>query len=334
VSSARRPQLLALKLAALVREHGDATLVKGEFGPGAALMAGDDAWVLLDADPARGLGPALAWSTRRQARRVHVLAESATGILARRAECFAPTSTLGPIAVGHIDGRAVLPAIAEPLAESCDPPPEHLALLPVIVDGGATPIVEHGVLTGEVAGLEVCRATTDLVDGVTRLEVGIGAHDREAFQLLHGDRPTREALADVVAAVAPYRRPDSPPHPLNRIARARALRAQLIDAPEIIGATGVRAVPPPARRPNVRDEWPCVAIADIDGRLVTVVCSSGVDLDVVPFACDARAATGVAECLVVMRGRDALPIQHELVAALLDPVRIVALADRATAPSS
>ena len=75
----------------------------------------------------------------------------------------------------------------------------------MIIEGGATPAVEHGVLVGEVRGLEVCRVVTDAQTGAARLEVGIGQHDREAFQMLHGDVPTVEALAKVVAAVAPHR---------------------------------------------------------------------------------------------------------------------------------
>ena len=51
-------------------------------------------------------------------------------------------------------------------------------------------VVEHGVVTGEVRGLEVCRVVDDRTtgDGV-RLEVGVGAHDREAFAIIHGDVP-------------------------------------------------------------------------------------------------------------------------------------------------
>ena len=56
--------------------------------------------------------------------------------------------------------------------------------------------MEHGVLLGEVDGLEVCRVV--LVDGVAHLEVGVGRHDREAFALMHGDVPPAEALVGVV----------------------------------------------------------------------------------------------------------------------------------------
>ena len=67
------------------------------------------------------------------------------------------------------------------------------------------------------AGLEVCRVVDDPVSGEVRLEVGIGAHDRETFQMLHGDRPKVEALADVVRTVAAPREPALPPHPLKHL---------------------------------------------------------------------------------------------------------------------
>ncbi len=59
-------------------------------------------------------------------------------------------------------------------------------------------------------GLEVCRVVDDPATGAVRLEVGVGAHDREAFAIMHGDVPTVEALAGVVRAVAEHRRTGPP----------------------------------------------------------------------------------------------------------------------------
>ncbi len=309
-----------MKLATLARDHGaeDVRAVPGEFGIGAALISESEAWVLVDTDPARGLGPAVAWSLRHGAAALQLVAESATGTLARRATAFAM-----PIEVWHAEGRLLLPAIAEPLPEPPALPPEHEQFRAVIEAGGATPVVEFGVLVGEVAGLEVCRVVTDADTGGHRLDVGIGANDREAFQLLHGDRPKTEALAEVVAAVAPHRVPGAPGHPLNRLARARALRALLIAEPGRIGATDVVPVDPPLPRPNIKDDVPCVSLATVGGLTTTVVCSSGVDLDAVPYAIDARRATGISPCVIVVARGDDLPIQRELAAALIDPVRLL-----------
>jgi hypothetical protein len=163
---------------------------------------------------------------------------------------------------------------------------------------------------------------TDAYTGVVRLEVGIGQHDREAFQMLHGDVPTVDALAKVVAVVAPHRRHGADPHPLNRIGRERALRARLIDDPGLVGASRVEAAPSPIVASNLKDPHPCVAGAVIDGRQTTLVVSAGVDLDLVPFATDARLATGDPTRIVVP-ARDAVPVQTEIAALLSDPIRIV-----------
>lgn len=320
---ARRAQLNVLKLRALVRDHlgaadgGEA----GDFGAGAALLRDGEAWVLLDERPERGLGAALAWAVRRDAVALNVLAERATGLLARRAAGFRV-----PISAWHVEGRTLLPAVPEPLPEPVEPPAAHMELVATIAAGGALPVVEHGVLAGEVEGLEVCRVVTDGTTGSVRLEVGVGAHDREAFQLLHGDRPTAEALADVVRSVATHRLPGAPRHPLNLLAQERALRARLVADPALIGATSVAPVPPPVARTNVKDAVPCAATAVVEGRSVAVVCSSGVDLDVMPFAVDACTALGSTECLVVLPARDALDIQRRLAAVAVPALTVVTVA--------
>ncbi|MDO8363785.1 MAG: hypothetical protein Q7V88_12870 [Actinomycetota bacterium] len=323
----RRAQLLGLKLGALVREHGgvagaEAVAAPGDFGAGAALMAGTVAWVLVEDQPERGLGPALAWALRRKASELQVLAERGTGTLARRAEGFG-----FPINVWHVEGRTLLPAVALPLPVSPPVLLSHLEWRPTIEEGGALPTVEHGVLAGEVAGLEVCRVVDDRDTAAVRLEVGVGAHDRETFQLLHGNRPTAEALADVVQSVGQHRRPGSLRHPLNLLAQERLLRSRLIADPALIGATEVVAAEPPLPRANLKDAVPCVAVATIDGASAVVVCSVGVDLDVVPFALDARRSTGIEQCLVVVPGRDALDIQHRLAAVAAPPITIRSVDD-------
>ena len=323
---ARLARLHAVKLQALVRDHLGggpevaAALVPGEFAAGAALLHGTDAWVLVADHPERGLGGALAWALRHGATGLHVVADTGTGQLARRAAHFSL-----PIQVWHAEGRALLPAVAEPLPEVGEVPAHHREFEPVMVVAGAVPLVEHGVLVGEVHGLEVCRVVDDPFTGDVRLEVGVGAHDREAFQMMHGNRPTTEALADVVRTVAEYRRPGAHGHPLNRLAQERAVRARLIADPGLIGASSLAAAQPPLPRPNLKDPVPCVARAVVDGAEVTVVCSVGVDLDAVPYAVDARAAVGTQHCLLVLPARDALPLQLQLAALASPPVEVVAV---------
>ena len=319
----RRARLRGIKLHALVRDHlgRDIAPDVGAFPPGAALVESGVAWVLLEDEPARGLGAALAWSHRQDAEALHVLAERSTGLLARRAAGFRV-----PITVWHVEERSLLPAVAEPPIVPQPAPPAHLALADTIVAGGAVPVVEHGVVTGEVRGLEVCRVVDDVHTGAVRLEVGVGAHDREAFAIVHGDVPTVDALAGVVRAVTDQRGVDAQ-HPLNRLAPERLVRWRLEQQPGQIGLAAVAPAQPPVPRPNVKDRVPCTAIGRRDdGSTVLLVCSVGVDLDLVPYAVDARLAAlvdernepGVAgEVWLVLAPRDLVPVTAEL-AALAD----------------
>lgn len=318
VEETSRGRLLAVKLATLVREHEAGIEVEpAPFALGAAAIAGSTGWVLLDERQQRGLGPVLAWAARAGVVHVHVLAQEGTGALARRAAAFRM-----PIEVWHIVDRLLLPAIAEPLPTPLAVPEGHDQFRPLMIEGGALPAVEHGVLVGEVRGLEVCRVVTDQLTGIARLEVGIGQHDREAFQMLHGDVATAQALARVVATVAPHREHGADPHPLNRIGQERALRARLIDDPALIGASLVTALPSPLPRTNLKDPQPCVAHAVIEGSSTTVVISNGIDLDLVPFATDARLATGDPTRIVVP-ARDDVPLLHDINCLLDEPMAVV-----------
>jgi hypothetical protein len=300
----RRAALLAVKVGALVRDHTGVTPTPDVFTGGAAVMADGAAWCLVDDDPARSLGPALAWALRKDASALRVLAESDTGVLARRAAGFA-----FDIGVYTVDGRTLLPATAEVRPVPAEVDERVVDLAPLIVAGGAEPSVEHGVLAGEVRGLEVCRAVIDTFSGAARLEVGVGAHDREAFAMLHGDVPPVEALAGVVDKVTPHRRLDASPHPLNRLARERLVRWAIvhgdIDAAAVTGVTGWTMAEPPVPRRNLKDVAPCVMRTD--GGMVAV-CSTGVDLDVVPFAVDAGAS------MIVLPAADAYPVTRDLAA--------------------
>jgi hypothetical protein len=325
--SSQRARLNAIKLRALVAEHtGDAvTPDVPEFEPGAALVHAGAAWVLLDEQPATRLGAALAWALRQHVERLHVIAESGTGVLARRAAEFAL-----PIEVWHAEGRALLPAVAEPHEPVPQLPPHHESFRGLIIEGGATPLVEHGALVGEVAGLEVCRVVDDPYLDTTRLEVGIGAHDREAFSMLHGDVPSVDSLARVVGVVAQHRRVGAPQHPLNTLAAERFLRWRIQQQPDLVGATRVVAAEPPVPRQNLKDPVPCVALGTRpDGAPCVVVCSSGVELDLVPYAADARLAQGQpgvdTRLVVVTPLRDRLPVIVEIADRLRQPCEFTAL---------
>jgi len=324
----RRAALLGLKLRALVREHlgldaGAEIAARPEpFGRGAALLLDDTAWILLDEQAERGLGGAIAWAQKIGRRNVELITESASGVLARRAALFDLE-----IDVWHAVERLLVSAVAEPYPD-IEVDPIHEEFRELIVAGGAEPVVEHGVLAGEVRGLEVCRVVTDGSTGETRLEVGIGAHDREAFLMLHGGRPTVEALADVVATVEQHRTVDAPYHPLNKLGAERFLRWQSIHQPERVGAASLQVAAPPVVRRNLKDVVPCVAVGStVAGDPLVAVYSSGIDLDLVPFALDARRMHAAdADLALVVPARDASPVTAALAAAAHNPPRVVAWA--------
>lgn len=255
----------------------------------------------------------MAWAERSGAAELHVLVDDQAGRLAREAAFFRTPPT-----VWWVQDRELHAVEPEPRAPVADPPPQALSLAADIESCGANVVVEHGDVTGEVLGLEVARVTVG--DEGVALQVGIGRHDREAFAIIHGDLPTGEALAGVVASVRENRNEGSPQNPLYRLAQERWLREVLVARPELVAASSLARHEGPMARPNVKDAWPAVAAGDG----VVAVCSVGVDLDLVPFAADARdAADPDARLVLVLPERDALPITRSLAAALAQPAEIV-----------
>ncbi len=297
--------------------------VDPELGPfpGGAVARRDGAgWVLAQDRPARALGGALAWGRRAGVVELHVLAEEGTGGLARRASLFAV-----PPRVWQVDGRTIEAAEPDPPQMEPSVPPDLLPFQQLILDAGADVVVERGVLRAEVLGLEVARVVTD-GDG-TRLEVGVGAFDREAHRMVHGDVPTAAALAAAVTAVRDVRRPDVPTHQVNQLAGERWMRAILVRRPEVVGAASLIPAPSPVERTDLRQLAPAPATGvDIEGRPLVVVCSTGVDVDLVPAAADARLTDDRgARLVLVVPEVDDHPLTRSLAAALQEPAEVIAL---------
>lgn len=314
----QRARLLAATLQALVETTAGPGDRRSLAFPGGAALAGDDGtWVLSDAEPARALGPALA--VARQAtgslEGVHVLAREATGLLARRAGEFA-----SPPTIHRIEGTSLVLAAPELLA--ADPPldPRLAPFADQIVAAGADPVVEHGRLVGEVAGLEVCRV--EIIDDVPRLSVGVGRFDREANELLGSD-----SLERVVELVRQRRVVDTDPNPLKRWAGGRYLRSKVLHDPSLVGADHLAPMPSTVEAPDLRVSWPAPATGlDAAGEPVVVVCSVGVDLDLVPAAAEARLADGRdARLVIAVPPRDVHPVTTALAASLRRPAEVVAV---------
>ena len=321
--------------------------VSGTDDGALAVAAGTEPAVVCLAQerPERALGGALALAIRSGCDNVHVFAGDHSGLLARRAACFTQ-----PPSVWQIHGDTAAPA--EPSPRPTEPaPPRAPELVALLAGAGVEIAVEHGVITGEVEGLEVARIVgaaagtetrsshEDLADGgagtsddpaaAWQIEVGVGAHDREAFALLHADEPTAEAIRRVAEVVRTHRSPGAPPHPLNRMGAARWLRSLLIRRPDLAGAGRLRPASPPVPRAGPKDSSPAVAYGlTPEGRRLVVVVCVGIDLDVVPFAADARLLLDPdAELTVALPRRDAHEVISTMAMRLEDPAAIVEIDD-------
>lgn len=322
----RRAALLEAKARALVRDNffggADAAISSVPVANGAALYDDGRVWLYLPDDVRRALGRALALSVQRGAPEVHVLVDDGTdaGVLARRGALLRP-----PAGVWRIEGRSLVPVDPAPLPVPMEPPAGVEPLVDMLRAAGAEIVVEHGVVLGEIRGLEVARVRVG-DDGTPVLEVGVGRFDQEASAMMHGHLPTEEALARAISLVRSHRHPGAAPHPVNRLAHDRWLRAQVIENPSLVGLDKLEPVAPTEPRANLKDPHPAAAVGhDANGATVLVVCSAGIDLDLVPVAADLAAREHADRVVLVTPSRDQVPTTRSLVARLAVPAELVAV---------
>ena len=287
-----------------------------EFGSAVGVMRDGTAWVLLTDRHDRGLGPALLWATRHLAGALRIFTDEYSSDLARRASFF-------NFDIRVYDVSSNEPVLAAPYTvEIREISFADELFADFITSAGADLTREHGVLAGEVCGLEVCRVVHDEL-GESRLEIGVGAHDRQIFQLLHGRTATIESLRKVVHDVASKRVASAVPHPLNQLGRERLLRHLLCASPELIDAVSLEPVSPPSPRANLRDPVPCCARGiSRNGDVLVAIFSIGVDPDVVTFGADARQQINpIADLIFVSPPRDAVPSIVQLAKMLHRPAR-------------
>jgi hypothetical protein len=267
--------------------------------------------VFVDADTIRSLGHAMAWARRQSVAELHLIVEQDAGALATRAAQFTH-----PPSVWWLHSTELHRAAPEP-SSLPDQPVGAPEMSDLLVDSGLDVVVEHGYLAGERRGLEVAR----IADG--RLEVGVGEADRELTAMVHAGLSPEDALQRVIAIVDEKRRPGAPRHPLNQLVPERWLRWTIRNDPALVGLDRIEAAPPARARRGLRERD--IAVAKGDGAVV--VCSVGIDLDLVPAAAEARAALDPdARLVLAVPERDDHPVTHALAARLRDPADIVTLA--------
>ncbi|MEY4196337.1 MAG: hypothetical protein RL482_429 [Actinomycetota bacterium] len=297
-----------------------------EFGQAVGLVVDDCAWVLVTGRYERSLGPALMWALRNNATSLKLLLYERAGELARISAHFDFA-----IEVFEVDAAGVARVAVPKDATKIEVSVADEMFADFIKSAGADVVREHGVISGEVCGLEVCRvvratSASDLDGaGESELEIGVGAHDRETFKLLHGRTATVESLRKVIAEVAARRAVGAQVHPLNQLARERMLRHYVCLSPQLVGAKSLQPAQPPIARTNLKDVVPCCAVGvSLNGEKMIVIFNVGVDPDVVSFGADARGQINASADLVfAMPTRDIVPAVEQIAQMLRRPARFV-----------
>lgn len=244
------------------------------------------------------------------------------GQLARIGGLFRPEIRVWLVA--GTDVVEIAPAAMPPLEPSpWDDAADQIALL---TDVGLELSGEPGMILGEVAGLEVARVT--MLNGEPQLDIGVGRFDQELSAVAQADLPRREALERAADLVRLTRTPENGAHPMTRLARERWLRCQLIAEPGLVGATELEAAPGLWVRDGLRNVAPAAAVGVSDaGERLVVVCSAGVDTDLIPAAVElADAVDPEAQLVVALPKSDVLAGMQRVARLVARPVRIVGLA--------
>ena len=323
-SSSHASRLAQLRLRAIVGVRSDVEV--SEFGQAVGLVVDDVAWVYVTGRHERSLGPALMWALRNNVNALKLFSSESAGDLARIATHFDFV-----IEVFEVDVAGVACVAMPKIVEKIEVSVADEMFAEFIKSAGADVVREHGVISGEVCGLEVCRVmrATDSGEfggvGESELEIGVGAHDRETFKLLHGRTATIESLRKVIAEVAARRAVGAQVHPLNRLARERMLRHYVCQSPQLVGAKSLQVAEPPIVRTNLKDVVPgCAVGMSLTGEKMVVIFNVGVDPDVVSFGADARGQiNGSAELIFAMPTRDIVPAVERVAQMLRRPARFV-----------
>jgi tetrahydromethanopterin S-methyltransferase subunit G len=329
-SSSHASRLAQLRLRAIVGVRSDVEV--SEFGQAVGLVVDDVAWVYVTGRHERSLGPALMWALRNDANALKLFSSECAGDLARISTHFDFV-----IEVFEVDAAGVARVAGPKIEEKIEVSVADEMFAEFIKSAGADVVREHGVISGEVCGLEVCRVVRATDSGEfggagesgeasdSELEIGVGAHDRETFKLLHGRTATIESLRKVIAEVAARRAVGAQVHPLNRLARERMLRHYVCQSPQLVGAKSLQVAQPPIVRTNLKDVVPCCAVGvSLTGEKMIVIFNVGVDPDVVSFGADARGQiNGSAELIFAMPTRDIMPAVERVAQMLRRPARFV-----------
>lgn len=321
VDDDRLAGLARTKLEGLVRRAFPAvTEAAASFPAGAGIQSGDAAYVYLVKPEPSPLAAALAWGTRMGATDLHVIVDDDDGLIGLQATGFEP-----PVQVWKAVGAELTELIPATMPDVPVPSEvdEHISLL---LDAGCDIAGEHGVVVGEVLGLEVARIVLE-ADGATSVRVGVGLYDQEAHALVHAGESVEGRLDQVVTEVRRHRRAGAAPHPINRVARQRWLRAIVLAEPGIVGLETASALTPLRPRGGIHEEGPVAAAGVSNGRGEIVVTAVGIDLDAVPCAAGHLVRDGGDAVRIVMPERDHHDVIRRQAARLAVPAELMAITE-------
>ncbi len=321
---AQRAGLERARAIALARDHFgfDETLTEVDSPPfGVVVRHEGRACVVSSSRDLGVLGGLLVWAARHEISDLDLVFEHNGGTHARRAELLAP-----PFRVWNLVGSSIVRAVPESLPTPHRVTPDATALVAMIERSGADVVVEDGIIRAEIAGLEVGR----VVEGPTGplFEVGVGRFDREAAALLNDGQSTESALVKVVDRVRAHRVVGAHSHAVNRIARERWIRSMVARDPTLAGlelSTVVVPVEPIPPRLGLLEAAPAALVTSGSEPPLMIVCSTGMDLGLVPAVADLVARHEPSEVRFVMPHRDVLPYIRQLVDRLPLPTSIVSI---------
>ena len=329
----RRSGLRQAKLKALVSGVTAGEVQTFAFPHGAALIDANSAgWILLEDTDRVRVGAALSWASRRNLAALHLITsapEVPAGVAARQARL----ATL-PTSVQRLSGTSLVDV--EPWPWAPLPPedsqilenPRVAQLVDSLTSAGLEIVVEHGIVRGEVLGLECARIVpTDA--GSWSLEVGVGRLDREMSAMMFAHLPPAESVLKAAEYVRRWRYRGATRHPLRDLVLDRWLRAELCADPESVGAKHLRPLECSVEPTNLRElQSSAAGGADLAGRPLIVVCSAGNDLEAAVVAAETRAwRSPDARLVLVVPERSSVAVLELANQQLRSPAEIVTVAN-------
>ncbi len=321
----QRAQLYRTKLTSLVRSWFSVGEVPvSGFGGGAVATLADRSVILVEGDDSvASFGAGLIMA--RSAEQIEVWVENsstepgAANVLARQAQSLDPVDAVKALKGQELSSVDAAPAVVVP-GEVGDADP----WVTTMRGAGLDVAIRDGAVVGSLRGLEAARIVAN-PDGTTRLDVGVGHYDQEAFAMMNAELPPHEALAEVVRQITELRVADAPSHPINRLGRTRWLADTVVHNPSVLGLSGA-AVVDILPDPGIRNEAPVALRGNDDGTPVAVVVTVGLDPVTIPLAADAVTCLGASRCELVVPARDHYRFLDEMAAMLSVATSITSLA--------